>query len=267
MAAATHRSGTRRLAIAGATALACVGLSGCAGDFAWGWHVVSPATPAGRANLNFLAGGFVTTIAIAVTAAGGSLVLGLIVAVCAFSRNGALRAFNRIYVEVFRAAPVLVVLLWIFYGLPVVAGVRLDVFAAAVLALTLCDSPFEAEIFRGGIQSIDRGQREAALSLGLSPTQAFATVILPQAVRRVLPPIGNQFVYLVKMSSLASVIGAAELTRKANELTVTVFRPLEIYTVLLVEYLALVLAISWGVRRLEARLAAADRTTRPPGPK
>ena len=154
---------------------------------------------------------------------------------------------------------VTVVMLWVFYGLPVVADIRLDVFAAAVVALALCDSPFEAEILRAGIQSIERGQREAALSLGLNEWQSFRTVVLPQAIRRVLPPIGNQFVYLVKMSSLASVIGAADLTRKANELVVTVFRPLEIYTVLIVEYLILVLLVSWAVRGLERRMAVGDR--------
>jgi len=256
---------TMRAAVSRTIVVATAGLSlaGCANDFGWGWHVVSPTNPAGLNNLKFLASGFLTTVQIAVCAAIGSMALGLIVAVCAFSRYPVLRAFNRTYVEIFRAASVLVVVLWIFYGLPVVLGIRLDVFAAATLALLLCDSPFEAEIFRGGIQSIDKGQREAALSLGLSPTQAFITVILPQAIRRVLPPIGNQFVYLVKMSSLASVIGAAELTRKANELTVTVFRPLEIYTILLLEYLALVLTISWAVRRLETYLAASDRGVAP----
>ena len=94
------------------------------------------------------------------------------------------------------------------------------------------------------------------MALGLSPLQRFRFVIFPQALRRVLPPLGNQFVYVVKMSSLASVIGYEELTRRANELTVTVFRPLEIYTVLVLEYLALVLVISAGVRWMERRLGA-----------
>jgi polar amino acid transport system permease protein len=102
------------------------------------------------------------------------------------------------------------------------------------------------------------------MALGLSPWQAFRFVVFPQALRRVLPPLGNQFVYVVKMSSLASVIGYEELTRRANELTVTVFRPLEIYTVLVLEYLALVLLISAGVRWMERRLGA-DQTIRREG--
>jgi polar amino acid transport system permease protein len=145
----------------------------------------------------------------------------------------------------------------------VVLDIRVGIFAAAVLAIAVCDSAFEAEILRGGIQSIERGQHEAAQALGLSGWQRYRFVVLPQAIRRVLPPIGNQLVYVVKMSSLASVIGYQELTRRANELVVTVFRPLEIYTILVVEYLALILLISWAVRRLERRLGADQRQAMP----
>jgi polar amino acid transport system permease protein len=103
---------------------------------------------------------------------------------------------------------------------------------------------------------VETGQREAAMALGLSPWQRMRFVILPQAIRRVLPPIANQFIYVVKMSSLASVIGYQELTRKANELVVTVFRPLELYTILILEYLVLILLISTAVRWLERRMGA-----------
>jgi ABC-type amino acid transport system permease subunit len=127
-------------------------------------------------------------------------------------------------------------------------------FSAGVVALALSDSAFEAEIFRAGIQSIGKGQIEAADSLGLNYYQKMRVIILPQALRRILPPLGNQFVYMLKMSSLVSIIGLQELTRRANELTVTVYRPLEIYTVLVIEYLLLILMFSWMVRRLENRL-------------
>ena len=187
-----------------------------------------------------------------------SLLLGLLVALLGFSARRPLRAANRVYVELFRAVPILVLVLWVYYGLPVVLGIRLDVFAAALIAIAVCDSAFEAEILRAGIQSIERGQHEAAQALGLSSWHRFRFVILPQAVRRVLPPIANQFIYVVKMSSLASVIGYQDLTRRANELVVTVFRPLEIYTVLILEYLVLILIISWAVRRLERRMGAAQ---------
>jgi polar amino acid transport system permease protein len=149
-------------------------------------------------------------------------------------------------------------ILWVYYGLPVVIGLALGPFAAGIVALTLCDSAFEAEVFRGGIQSIEKGQLEAADALGLNYFQKMRLVILPQAIRRILPPLGNQFVYMLKMSSLVSVIGLQELTRRANELTVTVYRPLEIYTVLVAEYLLLILVASWLVRRLEDRLRVGE---------
>lgn len=233
-------------------------LSGCGGSF--GWHVVDPRVPAGWSNLTFILEGFAATIQVSFAAMALSIVLGLIVALVGGAPLRLLRILARIWVEGFRSVPILVMILWAFYGLPIVTGIRLEVFAAAVLAIALCDSAFEAEIFRAGIQSVEHGQREAASALGLSRWHAMRFVILPQAIRRILPALGNQFVYVVKMSSLASVIGLPELTRKANELVVTVFRPLEVYTVLIVCYLVLVLVISAGVRWLERRLAVTGRT-------
>jgi polar amino acid transport system permease protein len=234
-------------------------LMGCGGN--WAWHVVDPTDPRGAANLSFMVSGFWATVSLSVVAMAISLALGLAVCLAGFSAWKPLRWLNRGYVELFRAIPILVMILWVFYGLPVVTGLRLEIFAAAALAIALCDSAFEAEILRAGIQSVERGQREAAMALGLSPWRRFRHVILPQAIRRVLPPIANQFIYVVKMSSLASVIGYQELTRKANELVVTVFRPLEIYTILILEYLVLILLISTAVRWLERRMGA-DQTLR-----
>ena len=153
----------------------------------------------------------------------------------------------------------LVMVLWVYYGLPVVLGIELGVFAAGVVALALCDSAFEAEIFRAGIQSIDRGQHEASESIGLTWFDKMRYVILPQAIRRILPPLGNQFVYMLKTSSLVSIIGLTELTRKANELVVTEYRPLEIYTFLILEYLLLIVIVSFLFRKLEQRMSVSDR--------
>ncbi len=236
-------------------ALALV-LAGCARtDYTWGWYVLDPTHPKGGANLRFLLSGLWATIAIASCALLVSVVLGVALAVAGLSRHPLLRAVNRVYVEVFRAIPLLVLLLWVYYGLPVVLGLSLGVFAAGVLSLALSDAAFEAEVFRAGIQSVPRGQLEAAETLGLSGAQKFRYVVLPQAIRSILPALGNQFVYVLKMSSLVSVIGFQELTRRANELNVTEYRPLEIYTFLVVEYLVLILIASWLVRRLEARMA------------
>jgi polar amino acid transport system permease protein len=168
------------------------------------------------------------------------------------------RAINRTYVEVVRAVPILVLILWVYYGLPQITGLTLNVFWAGVLALALSDSAFQAEIFRGGIQSIGRGQYEAAQSISLNYRDTMRFVILPQAIRRILPALGNQLVYMLKMSSLVSVIGMQELTRKANELVVSEYRPLEIYTILVLEYLVLILIVSAAVRRLERRMKAVE---------
>lgn len=234
-------------------------LQGCANStYTWGWYVVSPFDARGLKNLAFLADGLWATISISVTAICFSVIGGIVLALMALSKNRVARGVNRAYVETVRAVPMLVLLLWVYYGLPVVFGVQFGVFAAGVITLALSDSAFEAEIFRAGIQSIHKGQVEAAQALGLRPWQTMRFVVLPQAIRRILPALGNQFIYVLKMSSLISVVGYQDLTRRANELTLVEYRPLEIYTFLVVEYLVLILLVSWLVRRIERRLGAAD---------
>ncbi|CCN33397.1 putative ABC-type arginine transport system,permease component [Vibrio nigripulchritudo SFn27] len=229
-------------------------LSGCS-DYQWGWYVLDPTTEQGLTNLKFLIAGFEDTIYISLISMFLAMLLGLIVALPALSEKKALRAVNRVYVESVRSIPVLVLLLWVYYGLPTLLDVSLDYFAAGVIALTIAESAFMAEVFRGGIQAIARGQHEAAESLGLNYWQKMRLVILPQAFRQILPPLGNQFVYILKMSSLVSVIGLSDLTRRANELVVNEYLPLEIYTFLVIEYLVLILFVSQCVRWLEKRIA------------
>ena len=212
----------------------------------------------GLSNLQFLIGGLTATLLVSLCAIVLSVILGALVALAGLSRRPALRRVNRVYVELFRAIPLLVLLLWVFYGLPVIIGLQLGVFATGVLSLALSDSAFEAEVFRAGIQSVPKGQIEAAKSLGLSWYQQMRLVVMPQAIKVILPALGNQFVYVLKMSSLVSVIGLQELTRRANELNVNEYRPLEIYTLLVGEYLLLILVVSYLVRRLERRLANAN---------
>ena len=227
-------------------------LSGCSGN--WGWYVVDPTTKNGLSNLGFLFDGLYYTVLISMCAILISVVIGLLIALPGLSSKRRFRGINRTYVELVRAVPILVLILWVYYGLPQLAGISISVFWAGVLALALSDSAFEAEIFRAGIQSIDKGQYEAAHSISLNYTDTMRYVILPQAIRRILPALGNQLVYMLKMSSLVSIIGLQELTRRANELVVTEYRPLEIYTILVLEYLFLILIVSAGVRWLEKRL-------------
>lgn len=231
-------------------------LGGCSGN--WGWYVVNPASPAGQRNLMFLIDGLYYTIALSVTAILISIIAGLLIALPGLARARPARMVNRVYVELVRAVPILVLILWVYYGLPQVADISISVFWAGVLALAISDSAFQAEIFRAGIQSIDRGQHEAAHSISLSYADKMRFVILPQAIKRILPALGNQLVYMLKMSSLVSVIGMQELTRRANELVVTEYRPLEIYTILVLEYLVLILLVSAGVRWVERRMGAGE---------
>jgi polar amino acid transport system permease protein len=231
-------------------------LAGCSDN--WGWYVVDPSTTNGFNNLKFMLTGAYYTIALSVTAILISIIVGLLVALPGLSKHKGWRAFNRTYVEVVRAVPILVLILWVYYGLPTLTGITLSVFWAGVLALALSDSAFQAEIFRAGIQSIAKGQYEAAQSISLNYRDTMRYVILPQAIRRILPALGNQLVYMLKMSSLVSVIGMQELTRKANELVVSEYRPLEIYTILVLEYLVLILIVSAGVRWLERKMQAAE---------
>lgn len=233
-------------------------LTGCGGGN-WGWYVVSPMLESGRTNLWFLMSGVTVTLQVSIAAIAISVMLGLLVALPAFSKNGKVRLINRVYVDFIRAIPLLPLIFWVTYGMPVLLGISLDRFWAGVLALALSDSAFQAEVFRAGIQSVPKGQTEAARTIGLTPIQTLRHVVLPQAIRRILPALGNQFVYVLKMSALVSVIGLEDLTRYANDLTTTEYRPLEIYTVLILEYLVLILLVSQGVRWLERRMATNER--------
>jgi His/Glu/Gln/Arg/opine family amino acid ABC transporter permease subunit len=239
-------------------------LSGCSSSTTWGWYVINPMTETGWINIRFLINGMGATILISLIAATISIALGLMVALPGLSERRWLRVLNRIYVELVRAVPLLPMLFWVFYGLPIIfrsmgLDIPIDPFWGAIITLAVSDSAFTAEIYRAGIQSIAKGQTEAAQTIGLNYFQTMRYVILPQAIRRILPPLANQFIYIVKMSAFASVIGMQELTRRANELVVTEYRPLEIYSLLILEYLILVLIISAGVRWLERTMGADER--------
>ena len=229
-------------------------LVSCSGNYNWGWYILDPRLDSGSSNIKFLIDGLGITISISLLSIFISLIVGFIIALPGLSSNKLLKIINRSYIEIFRAIPLLVLLLWVYYGLPVIFNITVGAFLAGIISLSLSDSAFEAEIFRVGLQSIPNGQRDAAKSLGLNRYQELRLITLPQAIRIILPAIGNQFVYVLKMSSLVSIIGLADLTRKANELVVTVYRPLEIYSFLVLEYLFLILIISYFIRKLEKKL-------------
>ena len=229
-------------------------LTSCSSNHEWAWYILSPDKVNGLTNLKFLLSGMGLTIYISIISIFISMILGFVVAIPSLAKNKFLTYINIGYVEIVRAIPLLVLILWIYYGLPIVTGLSFSPFLSGIIALSISESAFQAEIFRAGINSIKKSQWEAGSSLGLNFIKRLRLVILPQAIKNILPALGNQFVYVLKMSSLVSIIGIADLTRKANELVVTTYRPLEIYTFLIFEYLVLILIVSYFVRRLERKL-------------
>ncbi|MDA9084682.1 amino acid ABC transporter permease [Candidatus Pelagibacter sp.] len=228
-------------------------LTSCSGQ-KMDWFILSPNNVEGLTNLKFLLSGLTTTIYISVISIILSAIIGFIVAIPSLAKSKLLTYINIGYVEIVRAIPLLVLILWIYYGLPIMSGMSFSPFTSGIIALAISESAFQAEIFRAGINSIKKSQWEAGSSLGLTFYKRLRLVILPQAIKNILPALGNQFVYVLKMSSLVSIIGIGDLTRKANELVVSTYRPLEIYTFLILEYLILILIVSFFVRKFEKKL-------------
>lgn len=182
-----------------------------------------------------------------------ALGLGLLIALMRMSKFAPLRWAATLYINIFRAIPLFVFIIWVYYGLPIVLGIDFDPITAGVLCLALQYAGWLAEIYRSGIGAIGRGQSEAALSLGLTRFQTFWDVIFPQAFRIMLPPIGNNFVGMLKDSSLVGIIGVFELVRQAQLAVSQTFRPFEFYTVVALIYIILTQLLSQGVSILERR--------------
>lgn len=198
----------------------------------------------------FIWGGLQITLSMAVVAIAGSLVLGLVLAVLRLSRFPFLRYPAAVFVEVVRALPVL---FFIFFAFFAAARARLGLtpFGAGTLALTIYTAAINAEILRAGITSVERGQVEAARSLGLTYAQAMRYVILPQALRRMVPPQVSQLITLIKDTSLAAVIGVGELTRRGQIIFQSEFNPLQSLFVVACIYFAINYTISVISRRWE----------------
>ena len=142
-------------------------LQGCSSNYEWGWYILNPDNVEGLTNLKFLISGITTTIYISIVSIILAMIIGLIVALPSLSNNKFLSYFNIAYVEIVRAIPLLVLILWIYYGLPIMLGVSFSPFVSGIIALTISESAFQAEIFRAGINSIAKGQHEVSESLGM----------------------------------------------------------------------------------------------------
>ncbi len=196
------------------------------------------------------------TIELAVISVAIGFVIGSLVGIARVSQNRALRVIAGIYVDFIRGTPLLVQLFLVYFGLPTLIGRPVPPFIAAISAMGINSGAYVAEIVRAGIQSIDRGQTEAARSLGLTSSQTMQYIIFPQAFRRIIPPLGNEFIAMLKDSSLVSVIALEDLLRKGQVVITRTFRPFEVYTVVALIYLVMTFVISklvsWSERKLKA---------------
>ena len=199
------------------------------------------------------------TIKITALSVALGVVIGLFVGIARISRIKILRVLAAIDVDFFRGTPLLVQIFLVYFALPVITGQRVDPFVAAIGSCGINSGAYVAEIFRAGIQSIDKGQMEAGRSLGMTWVQTMRYIIVPQAFKRVIPPLGNEFIALLKDSSLVSVIGFEELTRRGQLIIAKTYGSLEIWISVAVIYLAMTLTISRFVAYMERRYKTDDR--------
>jgi polar amino acid transport system permease protein len=194
------------------------------------------------------------TLAFTVAIVIGGMAIGLLAAICLLSRFRFLRALSLGFIEIFRCTPILVQLIWFYYALPILMGIEMTPTTAALLALSCYGGSFYAEIIRGGIVSIDAGQSEAGAALGMTPALAMRRIILPQALRRMLPALMNQSILQFKNTSLVSVLAVPDLVYQGQMVAHDSFRPLETYTAVAVAYFAILFPLTVFVRNRERKL-------------
>jgi polar amino acid transport system permease protein len=204
-------------------------------------------------NLPYLLGAAKWTVLISLAGMAISIGLGVFVCAARISKNGLLRKLAAIYISFFRGVPLLVQLLMFFYMLPYI-GLDMPAIMAAIFSVGLCSAAYTAEILRGALQTIPAGQTEAAHALGMPPLSLWRRILVPQALRLGMPSLINELILLVKVSSLASVVGIGELTRVAQNITGQTYRPLEIYLAAAAVYFVINFAIAQLGRMAERRL-------------
>ncbi|MFP4363719.1 MAG: amino acid ABC transporter permease [Spirochaetia bacterium] len=207
--------------------------------------------------IRFIPDGVISTFQVTLMSIALALLIGLIAGLGRISRITIINRIATVYVEVIRGIPLLVQLFYIYYALG--SFVQLPRLVSAVIAMSVCYGAYMAEIFRAGISSIPQGQMEAALALGMTRSQALARVIVPQTVRTILPPIGNEFIALLKDSSLVSILAVSDLLRRGREFASTSFQYFESYTIVALVYLVITLFLSKMVSIMEERLDSGGR--------
>ena len=199
------------------------------------------------------------TLEITAMSVGLGLILGLFLGLGQLSKSKIFRWPAKVHVDVIRGTPLLIQIFIIYFALPNIIGQRIDPFVAAVTACSLNSGAYIAEIFRAGIQSISLGQLRAGLSLGMTGAQTMRYIILPQAFKRIIPPLGNEFIAMLKDSSLVSVIGFEELTRSGQLIIAETYATMEIWTCVAILYLVMTLTITQLVGFMERRLRLVER--------
>jgi polar amino acid transport system permease protein len=186
------------------------------------------------------------------------LSLGLLIALVRFSSNRLISSLASIFVEFFRNTPVLVQILWFYFALPMLAPFEVSPLAAAALGISLNSAAFSSEIFRGGIQSIETGQWEGARALGMTPLQTMRRVVLPQAIKRMVPALTNRSIEIFKMSTLASAVAYVELLQQGKLIASLNFNPIESYTIIALIFFAILYPLVQATYVLERRLKRSD---------
>jgi polar amino acid transport system permease protein len=222
--------------------------------------------------IKFVSDGLLITIGVTIVAFILTLLLGLVTALGRLAKNGFIRWITTIYVEVARGIPLLVQLLFWYFAFPsIIQGIgrflhfqllehyHANPFAMAILGLTFCYAAYMSEIYRAGIQSIPKGQNEAARSLGMTHNQAMRYVILPQAIKVILPPVGNEFISLLKDSSLVSVVAVADMTRRGREFMAASFLPVQTWLMVALIYLIMTLISARVVAWIERKTQTEER--------
>jgi polar amino acid transport system permease protein len=218
------------------------------------FYLVSSRPDPYLAIVKFLPDGIVVTFKVTIGAILLAVLLGLITGLGRLSTNRVINGIASVYVEVIRGIPLLVQIFYIYYALGRI--VHVPDLASAIIAMGFCYGAYMGEVFRAGIQSIHKGQMEAALSLGMTKGQAMRHVILPQAFKVVLPPVGNEFIALLKDSSLVSILAVSDLLRRGREYASETFAYFETYTVIALVYLIITLFFSKLIGIMEERINA-----------
>jgi len=207
--------------------------------------------------------GLAVTIEVSVIAEAVAIMLGLFFALCRLSGFAPIRLFAVAYIDFLRGVPILVILLWTYYGLPILLKVNLTAMQAGIIGLGCSYAAYLAEIFRSGIQAVPGGQREAGRTLGLSRWHITMYVVLPQAFRIIVPPLGNTMISMLKDSSLVSIVAVDEMMRLTQVAAAETYRPLELYAAAAVYYYLMTLVTARAINLIERRLSRLpDSTTR-----